>query len=152
MNKQIIFTFICSFVLVVGCKDNPPEIIPLNKIEFNPLSYLPVYPGSYWKYKTGNDTFISKTSNSLIFFDGKYLTTLDNDLIWGYDKYYDNGPAGGKGWVAILSETVGDQIIYLAGDPRYNPVRYETTIINKTKDTTFKTTLSNFFINRNWQK
>lgn len=118
------------FFIIVGCKKNSTD----NTIEFHPLSYLPVYPGSYWEYKTGNDTITSKTSDSLILFDGKYLTTLDYNKIWGYEKYYDNGPVGGRGWVAILSETVNDKMIFLAGDPRYNPIRYETTVLNKTKD------------------
>ena len=68
----------------------------LNYDTIYPKAYLPVYPGSYWKYNVQkHDTIVSKTSESYIldFYidpatgsnsDTFYITELDNIPIWGY--------------------------------------------------------------------
>jgi len=134
MQKASIFMALgLCMILFASCKkkdsgsvDNPitPEQI---------LSYLPVYPASYWKYVTGTDTTVSKTSDTYMDFMGLNLTTLDGWPIKQYDHWYSYGMYD-FGWTPVLSETVGATWHLLLGDARTNPYTQVTRVMQKTVD------------------
>jgi hypothetical protein len=97
-----------------------------------PLSYFPVYPGSYWIYVKGNDTILNRTCDTLSYWDGEYFPELDGVLIKGYTKLEKWGPI--IEWVQFLSEKVGDSLTDVSSDPRYNHDNILSIILQKTVD------------------
>ena len=133
--RALVFLIIVCFGLFLAGSCSKKETYPASAADnFLPASYLPVYPSSWWKYVTGADTTVSRTSDSLVSFEGLRLTTLDGWPINGYKKFYDNGIYD-RGWVKVLSETVGATWTHLIGDARINPYTQVTRVMQKTIDT-----------------
>lgn len=108
-------------------KDSMEDEVPASYIKLEPLSYYPIYPGSYWKYVVNDtDTVTSSASaayllHSYIEHKGDqtfgpstpvYVPFLDNQPVYQYDRiehlttlnnqnadYYQRTP--------VLSEQVG---------------------------------------------
>jgi len=130
--KKTVFLLILYFcaIFIASCKKNDSS--PITDT-FLPGSYLPVYPSSWWKYVTGSDTMVSRTSDSLVEMLGIRLTTLDGWPINGYDEFYYNSMYD-MGWVKVLSVTVGATWSHFLGDPRTNPYTQVTRVMQKTVD------------------
>lgn len=134
MRLQVLFIVVCFGLFLAGScskKETHPASASAN---FFPASYLPVYPGSWWKYVNGTDTTVSRTSDSILSFEGLRLTSLDGWPINGYKKYYYNSMYD-MGWVKVLSETIGESWSHLLGDARTNPYTQFTRVMQKTIDT-----------------
>ncbi len=107
-----------SFSIVFSCKKD--KVSPTNKpyATIEPLSYFPVYPGSYWKYvNANNDTTIIETAPEyqLDFYteagqhtsDTFYVPIYNGVPIWGYEEHTGSISYGGSYPLAtILSETL----------------------------------------------
>jgi hypothetical protein len=112
-----------SSALFVSCKKDkaPPVIIPKTIDTLYPLSYLPVYPGSYWKYVDSNgDSTIDITnptyeldywSNTADHSDTYYAPMYNGIYIWGYQAHKSTGHPLSPPMQTILSENlaVGSQ-------------------------------------------
>ena len=118
------------FTAMISCKKDDPDnplAVPHPPIEDTipnydtifPLSYLPVYPGSFWKYiDPFNDTIalLTDTAYILDFYevgaaayvsDTFYVPVYDGDPIWGYEAH--TGPishAGSYPLTRILSDSL----------------------------------------------
>ena len=130
MKPRLILLIVCSLLLLEGCKKSSTDTT--QSATFKPLSYLPVYPGSYWKYLLGNDTVVSMTWDTMVHFTGTMLPVLDGWPVSGYQKFTGIMYVG---WVKILSEKVGDVFGEYFNDPRYYPGHKVTKVLQKTKDT-----------------
>ncbi|HQH19811.1 MAG TPA: hypothetical protein PKZ43_09670 [Bacteroidales bacterium] len=91
--KSLKFIIILFFIIIVSCKkENNEQLYPT----FYPLPYLPVYPGSYWKYTTNNgDTTLQKTSDNYILhsYNSSELGGIKTDPV--YVPYWDGKPIYG---------------------------------------------------------
>ena len=132
MRNKIIFGLLVMIIFDLGCKKDNSQT-GIQSVPFVPLSYLPVYPGSYWTYKNGNDTTTSSTADTLTYFQGKYCSTLDGVLIWHYHKWLFHSSFFSE-WADVLSDTVGLKFTYWLGDPRYHAETIHYTVLQKTKD------------------
>ncbi|MEI6889902.1 MAG: hypothetical protein ACOYM0_12730 [Bacteroidales bacterium] len=104
---------------------------PVNAV--TPRPYLPVYPASYWIYKTGDVTTVSSASNSYVNFKGLTLTTLDGQPINQYEGFVSYGTYE-AGWVPVLSETLGATWEMILGNPNTNPNTRVFRVMQKTVD------------------
>jgi hypothetical protein len=125
MSKKRPFIFmlitIVTFPFLFSCKkDNaPPAIVPSTYDTIVPLSYFPVYPGSYWKYvNSNNDTTLIETDPEYqldhytfqmdgFYSDTFYVPIYNGTPIWGYEEH--TGPISNSGSYPlpmILSETI----------------------------------------------
>lgn len=115
-NLALLFSCMLCLILFESCIKNNKEN-PINPLQ--PQPYLPVYPGSYWKYVGGNFTTIMKVSDNYVEFQGMYLTILDEgyghkSYIKGYDKWRDAG-SNHTSWIRIFSEAIGSSWQYNIG-------------------------------------
>ncbi|MCX6287897.1 MAG: hypothetical protein NTY96_12360 [Bacteroidetes bacterium] len=134
MQKALIILGFCLYLILLGSCKKKDDSSGDNSIDHVPiLSYLPVYPNSYWKYVRGIDTTLSKTSDTYITFMGLNLSTLDDWPVNQYKQWFDFGMYN-SGWYSILSETVGATWEINLGDMRFNPYTQAFKVIRKTVD------------------
>ena len=139
MNILVKLVILIMIIVFAGCRKtttNPSTYTPITPPVNNnipPLSYLPVYPGSFWKYKIGNDTIISLTADKQMLIGSDYCSILDMEYIHNYDKWTIDG-IGYYAWVHVLSTKVGDTWEEILGDPRTYPAAKGFTVLQKTKD------------------
>lgn len=97
-----------------------------------PKPYLPVYPGSWWKYLSEDaDTLISSASDTYltdyyeysaaaVLSDSFYVPFLDNIPVWGYEAHTGAvSHAGSYPFTIVLYDTIVGfnwQIAYWAGN------------------------------------
>ena len=121
--KARILAVVCTLVFFISCHKDQEEY-PI----IYPGSYFPVYPGSWWKYMTWDNSIITHSVNPTykldkyvtwdVYNDGHkaeysdpcYVPFYDGQPIYGYDKI-DKGEAAPfatcyKRW-PILSEQTG---------------------------------------------
>ncbi len=138
MKKIIVFLFISIFLVECKKKDTPVPTL-------EPLSYFPVYPGSFWKYlENDTDTVVWNTSSAYV--ENNFRTRngrsdpvnvplLNGKPIYQYNKieyianpgddpYYEPWP--------ILSEQVGFQFEQGWYDPRYPDGQEKLIVAQKT--------------------
>jgi hypothetical protein len=151
MKKSIhrIIMLILLIMIHFSCENKDNEDPPKNELSYDtifPKYYLPVYPGSYWKYlDEKEDTVISQTSDYYILdyyeypvagyiSDSFFVPVLDNVPIWGYEAH--SGPishAGSYPFTLILNDTsnIGYnwQIAYWAGNENRRIIIAKDTII-----------------------
>ncbi len=116
--------FLILLAIVSGCGKEPSK--PLQTIY--PLSYLPVYPGSWWRYLKGNgDTVTYKTENNYMehsypsyelnnsYTDVVKVPFWNGKPIYGYSTPAENHVQQpndeGLSQVAYLSEHTGDYLL-----------------------------------------
>lgn len=133
----------CS--LFFSCKKDkvPPIVVPKTFDTLYPLSYLPVYPGSYWKYVDSNgDSTIDITNPTYeldcytvagLASDTFYAPKYNDIYIWGYKAHKFNGSYNQIPMQTILSENlaVGShwQIFNEQGNTIYRKIIAKDTTI-----------------------
>lgn len=151
MKKILIFLF-ASLILFQCKKDSEESPPPSNSTPtttqydtIKPMSYYPVYPGSYWKYiENDTDTIVSnatayaphsylKNINSE-YSDTVYVPFLDGNPIYGYDKIDWVQPPFGNYYTTwpIISETVGFNYERAWTDKRFGDFSEYLIIADKT--------------------
>ena len=152
IQKNVFTVLVLSIcIAVVGCKNKPenPEIIPTYDT-LKPLSYFPVFPGSFWKYKEWNksngDTLIhfDTTRNNYILHQFQlepdsfsvpvYVPFLNGSPIYEYDRISCNDYGYQCSRYPILSEQIGFSFGRYIGDPRFNPWFIQTVVSEKRTD------------------
>jgi hypothetical protein len=136
--------------LFAGCKKDAPAAkqTPVPDT-IKPLSYYPIYPGSWWKYLQ-NDTGIVLSKASVTYQANSFMELssggnvaspvcmvpyLDGQPIYGYQEIaFIPPPFGGyyTKW-PILSETIGAQFSKYWVDPRTQSVSEQITVMSKTR-------------------
>jgi hypothetical protein len=127
-----------SCALFFSCKKDkaPPVTIPKTIDTLYPLSYLPVYPGSYWKYvdSNGDSTIdITNPTYELDYYitgweasDTFYVPKYNGINIWGYKEHLDLGPSYAIPMRIVLDETltIGADWMYVGwgGSYRYRKI------------------------------
>lgn len=152
IQKVVLTVLILAIcIAIVGCKkksDSP--VINATYDTLRPLSYFPVLPGSFWKYKEWNkssgDTLIriDTTSNKYILHQYQfeidsfsvpvYVPFLNGSPIYEYDRISCNDYGYHCCRYPILSEQIGYSFGRYIGDPRFNPWFIETIVFEKRTD------------------
>jgi hypothetical protein len=132
-----------------SCEKKGNEDPPKNELSYDtifPKDYLPVYPGSYWKYlDEKEDTIMSQTSDHYLLdyyeyqtagyiSDSFFVPVLDNVPIWGYKAHSEPiSHAGSYPFTLILNDTsnIGYnwQIAYWMGNENRRIIIAKDTII-----------------------
>ena len=145
----LIVVFIC-FVLSFCKKESEKDINQQEYDTIKPLSYFPVYPGSYWIYKEwhkGNvDTLNIKDTTLSTYIlhqyqlmpdslsNPVYVPFLNGIPIYGYDTITCDLNGMICSLFPVLSEKIGFTFGHYRGDPRYDPFFEETVVIDKKLD------------------
>ncbi len=141
--------FICFYLIFEGCGKNNDH--PIQKHDtIKPLSYFPVFPGSYWQYYEWNknhpDTIEIRIETKSTYILHQYPIGSDSISNQMYVPYWNNIPVYGYDTLdcdnftnycnlfPALSEKVGYTFGHYVGDPRYNPNYRETVVIDKRPD------------------
>jgi hypothetical protein len=144
--------YLLMIILCISCKKEEPDPLP---IIVYPLSYLPVYPGSYWKYLDQNgDTTLQTTSDDYVLnsyaygyandevTDPAYVPYWNGIPVYGYSSPLKIDPYPYYKQVLYLSETYGQVYKY---DTRFGTIsRY--TVNTDTTMVLFSTTYSHVII------
>jgi hypothetical protein len=118
MNRLSYFLTLVLFLVLFSCRKKDKEIETVIKTDtIKPLSYLPVYPGSYWTYSNG-DTYTTSTSylkdayqyqGSSQTSDPVYVPFYNGVPVWGYRMHtamVKNGLGSYDPFVTVISETL----------------------------------------------
>jgi len=180
--KKLILLVIISALFLVNCKKENTSVItedeevpPVKKYDtLKPLSYYPIYPGSYWKYAVNDtDTVLSQASltyqknsfiefkgyiapNSMFFTTGPsdtvYVPYLDGNPIYQYNRLehirdHSNQPADYYRKWPILSEKIGFTFDGDSNTKKYGDFAEHLTVRTKTVDANNDSIL---VLNGNW--
>jgi hypothetical protein len=156
--KKILLLLLVSLTFY-QCKKEPSKIdqdpTPLNKNfdTIKPLSYYPMYPGSFWKYlKNGMDTILYTTSQTYLahnylkfkgldssgnlvmqYTDTVYVPFLNGSPVYGYQKIVWHQPPFGDFYSTwpIISENVGYRFERDWTDKRYGDFSEKLIVASK---------------------
>lgn len=156
--KMKTFILILSVILLAAaCKKDdiidPPIVNPVVVHDtIKPKAYLPVYPGSWWKYQINDTTFITLSTSSTyilhsyqafsasydppVYTDSVYVPFNNSEPIYGYDKIeYIDFPFGNynKKW-PVISELIGFEFDREWTDPRYGDFNEKVQVSEKVFD------------------
>jgi hypothetical protein len=132
-NQPFVFFALLIAFLFIQCESKKEDKITLYYDTIFPKAYLPVYPGSWWKYCINDNTYaidsvslkyklhsyqflpeekMDENGNFIQdFTDSAYVPFLNSEPIYGYDKIEWVRPPFGNYYCKwpILSETIGSE-------------------------------------------
>ncbi len=146
---KIILSLLLTGVFLNSCEKNTKDNSVILVSHFDtiyPNDYLPVFPGSFWKYHTeAGNIQVSRTSDTYIldYFeipeaayasDSFYVPLLDSIPIWGYEAHTEPiSHAGSYPFSKLLYDTVNVgfnwRIAYWAGNENRRMIIARDTVI-----------------------
>jgi hypothetical protein len=137
MMKRILSLCSLSLLLFSSCNRDSDALFPGPLDTIKPKPYLPIYPGSWWKYVDANgdtvlqttgahyvrDTLCWREPDGIHFTKPSYVPVWNGKPTWGYTQQGHTGSIEGTLYYTadVLRETVGGQwtVEYSQGDPRW---------------------------------